>query len=120
MRANQTAIINWQTSGTVDSVNVSVGDQVGLGDVLASLSTTSLAQNVVLAQADLVTAQQNLDSVLQSSTQRAQAQLNLVNAQKSYNSANDTLNSMLASNHGGTSADIENARAQLTLAQKHL
>jgi HlyD family secretion protein len=117
VRASQTAIINWQTSGTVDKVNAGEGDQVKAGDILASLATTSLAQNVVLAQADLVTAQRNLDSVLESSTQRAQAQLNLVNAQKSYNSANYTLNGMLASNRGGTSADIENARAKLTLAQ---
>ncbi|HEY5270501.1 MAG TPA: efflux RND transporter periplasmic adaptor subunit [Anaerolineales bacterium] len=120
VRASQTAIINWQTSGTVGTVNMSVGDQVTAGDVLASLSTTSLAQNVVLAQADLVTAQRNLDSVLHSSTQSAQAQLNLVNAQKSYDSANATLNSMQASNRGGTPADIENARAQLTLAQTSL
>ncbi len=118
VRASQTAIINWQTSGTVETVNVSEGDQIVAGDVLASLAPTTLAQNVTLAQADLVTAQRNLDSVLHSSTQRAQAQLNLVNAQKSYDSANTTLNGMLASNHGGTSADIENARAQLTLAQK--
>ena len=88
------------------------------GDVLASLASASLAQNVVLAQADLVTAQRNLDTFLQSSTQRAQAQLNLVNAQKSYNSANATLSGMQASNRGGSSADIENARAQLTLAQQ--
>ncbi|HEX7542121.1 MAG TPA: efflux RND transporter periplasmic adaptor subunit [Anaerolineales bacterium] len=120
VRASQTAIINWQTSGTVGTVNVSVGDQVTAGDDLASLSTTSLAQNVVLAQADLVSAQRNLDSVLHSSTQSAQAQLNLVNAQKSYDSANATLNSMQASNRGGTPADIENARAQLTLAQSSL
>ncbi len=118
VHANQTAILTWQTSGTVGVMSAKVGDQVLTGDVLASLSQTSLSQNVVLAQADLVTAQRNLDSVLQSSTQRAQVQLNLVNAQKSYDSANDTLNGMLASNHGGTSADIENARAQLTLAQQ--
>ena len=118
VRASQTAIINWQTSGTVETVNVNVGDQVQAGEVLASLTPASLAQNIVLAQADLVTAQRNLESVLHSSTQRAQAQLNLVNAQKSVDSANATLNGFLARNHGGTSADIENARAQLVLAQK--
>jgi len=117
LRASQTASINWQTSGMIEKVNVNPGDLVKSGDVLASLSSTSLAQNVVLAQADLVTAQRNLDSVLQSSTQRAQAQLNLVIAQKSYNSANNTLNGMLATNHGGSSADIRYAQAQLTLAQ---
>jgi HlyD family secretion protein len=119
VRANQTALISWQTNGTVDGVDVVVGDRVGVGDVLASLSTTSLAQNVVLARADLVSAQQNLDSVLHSSTQRAQAQLNLANAQKSANSATDTLSGLLATNHGGTSADITYARAQLTLAQQN-
>jgi HlyD family secretion protein len=101
----------------VGAVNVSVGDLVTAGESLASLAPTSLAQNVVLAQADLVSARRNLESLLNSSTQRAQAQLTLVNAQKSVNSATSNLNAMLASNHGGTSADIQNARAQLTLAQ---
>ena len=117
VHANQTALISWQTSGTVETIIAKVGDQVLAGDTLASLATTSLTQNVVLARADLVTAQRNLDGILHSSTQRAQAQLDLVNAQKSFNSANSTLNSMLASNHGGTSADIQNAGAQLTIAQ---
>ena len=117
VRANQTASIIWQTNGTVGAVNVSVGDLVTAGEPLASLAPTSLAQNVVLAQADLVSARRNLESLLNSSTQRAQAQLALVNAQKSVNSATSNLNAMLASNHGGTSADIQNAQAQLTLAQ---
>ncbi len=117
LRASQSANINWQTSGMIAAVNASPGDLVEAGFVLASLSPTSLAQNVVLAQADLVTAQRNLDSILQSSTQRAQAQLNLVNAQKSYNSANNTLTGMLATNHGGSSADILYYQAQLTIAQ---
>jgi HlyD family secretion protein len=117
VRAEQTAFLSWSTSGTVGVVNVQVGDQVQAGDMLAALAQTSLAQNVVLAQADLVTAQRNLDNVLQSGTAAAQAQLDLVNAKKSYDSANATLQSFLAVNHGGTSADLENARAQLTLAQ---
>jgi HlyD family secretion protein len=65
-----------------------------------------------------VTAQRNLASILNSNTQRAQAQLTLVNAQKSYDSANATLNSLQGNNRGGTTADIENARAKLVLAQK--
>jgi len=120
VRASQTAVISWQTSGTVESVNVSVGDQVTAGEVLASLSPTSLAQNVVLAQADLVTAQRNLDNVLHSTTQSAQAQLDLVTAQKSYDSAKATLDSFLASNHGGTSDTITNAQAKVTLAEQAL
>jgi len=117
VHAEQTAVLAWQTSGTVGTVNLKSGDQVKAGDVLATLSQTSLSQNLVLAQSDLVTAQRNLDNLLNSSTASAQTQLNLVNAQKSYDSANATLNSMQAKQHGGTSADIENARAHLTLAQ---
>ncbi len=120
VRASQTAIINWQTSGTVEAVNVNVGDQVLAGDVLASLSPTSLAQNVALAQADLVTAQRNLDSVLHSNTQSAQAQLDLVTAQKNYDSAKATLDSFLATNHGGTSDAVLYAQAQVTLAEQTL
>ena len=117
VHAQQTAILTWQTSGTVATLNLRAGDQVKAGDVLATLSQTSLSQNLVLAQSDLVTAQHNLDNLLNSSTASAQAQLNLVNAQKSFNSANATLISMQAKQHGGTTADIKNAQAHLTLAQ---
>jgi HlyD family secretion protein len=118
--ANQTAILAWQTSGSVQVVNVKVGDMVKAGDVLASLSETSLSQNLILAQADLVTAQQNLDTLMSSSTQKAQAQLNLVTAQKNYDSAKSTLDSYLATNHGGSSDAIANAQAQVTLAEQNL
>ncbi|HEY5156628.1 MAG TPA: efflux RND transporter periplasmic adaptor subunit [Anaerolineales bacterium] len=117
VHAEQTAILTWQTSGTVGMLNLQAGDQVKAGDVLASLSQTSLSQNLVLAQSDLVTAQHNLDNLVNSGTASAQAQLNLVNAQKSFNSANATLISMQAKQHGGTTADIQNAQAHLTLAQ---
>jgi HlyD family secretion protein len=118
VRAEQTALLTWLTSGTVGVVNVKVGDQVNAGDILASLLQTSLSQNVVLAQADLVTAQRNLDTLLKSNAAQAQAQVNFVNAQKAYNSANATLNSFLGYNHGGTTLDVQNAQAQVTLAQK--
>ena len=117
VHAEQTAILTWQSSGTVGMVNLQTGDRVKAGDVLATLAQTSLSQNLVLAQSDLVTAQHNLDNLLNSSTASAQAQLNLVNAQKSFDSATATLNSMQAKQHGGTSADIKNAQAHLTMAQ---
>ena len=66
VRANQSAVLLWQTTGTVDQVNVKVGDQVNKGDVLASLLQTSLPQNVILAQTDLVSAQQALTDLLDS------------------------------------------------------
>jgi HlyD family secretion protein len=120
VRANQSAALTWQTSGTVDSVNANIGDRVAAGDILATLSQTTVSQSVALAQADLVTAQRNLTSVLQSNTQSAQAQLELVTAQKNFDSAKATLDSFLATNHGGDSADIRNAQAKVTLAKQNL
>ena len=66
VRANQSVQLSWQTSGTVDQVNVQVGDQVEAGETLASLRQSSLPQNVILAQADLVNAQNALDDLLDS------------------------------------------------------
>lgn len=74
VRANQSANLLWQTSGTVDEVNVRLGDQVEKDQELSNLTQTSLAQNVILAQADLVNAQKALDDLLNSQVQSAQAQ----------------------------------------------
>ena len=57
VRAKQSATLIWQAAGTVESVNVQVGDSVSPDDVLASLSKTSLPQSVITAEADLADAQ---------------------------------------------------------------
>jgi HlyD family secretion protein len=89
VRARQTATLVWQTTGMVDKVNVKIGDQVKAGDVLASLSKTSLPQNIILAEADLVSAQQNLDDLLNSDTARAQAWIALRDAKDAFDKAYD-------------------------------
>lgn len=71
--ARQTAVLTWQANGTVDKVNVKVGDLVTQDQVLASLQKTSLPQNVIMAEADYVSAQQALDDLINSDTARAQA-----------------------------------------------
>lgn len=73
VRANQSANLLWQTSGTVDQVNVLLGDEVEKDQELSNLTQTSLAQNVILAQADLVNAQKALDDLLNSEVQSAMA-----------------------------------------------
>jgi HlyD family secretion protein len=84
VHANQSAWLLWQTSGTVSKVNYKFGDKVKAGDVLTSLNTTSLSQNIILAQADLVSAQKALDDLKQSKLAAANAELALVNAQSDY------------------------------------
>jgi HlyD family secretion protein len=120
VHANQTVVLSWQTSGTVGLVNAVIGQHVQAGDILASLSPTSLSQNIILAQADVVTAQRNLDNLLASDTPRAQAQLALVNSQQNYDSAKSTLDSMLSNNRSPESKEARNAQAQLTIAQNSL
>lgn len=63
VHANQTALLNWQTTGKVEDVKVKVGDQVVADQVLAELDQTSLPQNVILAQAELINAQQALEDL---------------------------------------------------------
>jgi HlyD family secretion protein len=88
VRAAQSASLNWQTSGTVDRVNVRVGDQVKKGDVLATLDLSTVPQNVVQAQANLVAAQKALQDAF-SNTASAQAAIDLKKAQDAYKKAYD-------------------------------
>jgi HlyD family secretion protein len=89
VRARQAATLAWQTTGTVDEVNVKVGDEVETGEELASLLKSSLPQTVILAEADLVSAQQALEELLDSDTARAQAWIALREAEEAYEKAYD-------------------------------
>lgn len=89
VRAKQTATLNWQTSGTVDSILVKVGDNVEKDARLATLAQTSLSQQIILAQADLVTAKRNLDNLEKSNLSTSQAEQALAVAQKNLDDAKD-------------------------------
>lgn len=89
VRARQSATLAWQTTGTVEDVHVGVGDQIDAGSELASLQKTSLPQTIILAEADLVAAQQAMDDLLSSDTARAQAWIALREAEEDYENAYD-------------------------------
>ena len=89
VRAKQSAVLTWWTTGVVDKVNVGVGDKVSRTDVLASLDKASLNQNVILAEADLASAQKTLDNLLNSDTARAQSLRTLDDAETAYKKAYD-------------------------------
>ena len=63
VRSSQTATLNWQTSGIIETITVKVGDSVEADQKLATLVQTSLPQSVILAQANLFSAQQALDDL---------------------------------------------------------
>jgi HlyD family secretion protein len=87
VRAKQSAVLVWQTTGIVGAVNVDVGKRVSRDDVLASLDKASLSQNIILAEADLVSAQKALDDLLTSDTARLEALKAVDKAEKAYEKA---------------------------------
>jgi len=117
VRANQTATLAFQTTGTVQSVAVKVGSVVKAGDVLAVLDKTSLPQNIILAQADLVTAQRNLNDLQNSTLAQAQAQANLANAQKALSDAKKKRANL---SYTATADQIQTARNNLVIAEDKL
>ncbi|MCJ7626475.1 MAG: efflux RND transporter periplasmic adaptor subunit [Anaerolineaceae bacterium] len=60
VRSKQTANLIWQTSGTIELIDVYTNDMVTKGQVLAVLDRASLSQNVIQARADLINTQQQL------------------------------------------------------------
>ena len=117
VRANQTATLTWQTSGRIESINAVVGQQVAFDETLASLAESSLSQSIILAQSDLVTARRNLEDLLNSDTARAQAQLNLANAQEEYDKVR--WNAVYANQPRETDENaLDAAKSAIVLAQK--
>ncbi len=89
VRAKQSALLIWQAAGTVDTVNVKVGDNIPSDFVMAYLAKTSLPQSVIMAEADLADAQKSLNELMSSDTSRAQAVINLRDAQEAFDKANN-------------------------------
>jgi HlyD family secretion protein len=87
VRARQSATLIWQTNGIVESVNAEAGSRVSRDFVLASLDKNSLSQNIILAEADLVSAQKALDDLLNSDTALLEAQQAVDKAEKAYDKA---------------------------------
>ena len=119
VHSNQNVTLSWKTSGTVARVNVGLGDAVNAGEVLAELSTSSLPQNVILAQADLVSAQDALDDFYKSYGPLAQAlaQQTLAEARKDLDTAEDEWDGI---HYTGTDDEIKDARDAFHQAQDAL
>ena len=118
VRANQTASISWQTSGKVANVNVEKGQQVAADAVLAELLSTSLSQNVLQAQVDLVNAKEALDKAYNNSEAAADAHLALIQAQQAVEDAEQEAASMQYKRASQETIDI--ARANLITANDAL
>jgi HlyD family secretion protein len=109
VRANQSAQIPWQTSGKVNEVKVKLGDQVKANDVLAMLEPASMSASIIQAQADLASAQQALDDLMNSTTQQAQALQDMQDAQ----TALDNYNYNFPATQAKAQADLLTAQTNL-------
>lgn len=94
-RTRQSAVLSWQASGKVGEVKVKNGDKVNAGDVLASLDSSSLPVDIITAQSDLVSDTVTLQDLQQSKTPKAQAQVDLLAAQKAYTDTLTTQQNLL-------------------------
>ncbi len=118
VRANQSGVVGWSTTGRIGKINVSTGDVVKAGQTLAELDPKSLSQAVILAQADLVTAKRNLSDLQDSDVARAKAQQALVTAQKELDDATTDRESL---KYARASQDTKDAaHANLVLAQNEV
>ena len=119
VRASQTAILTWQTSGIVNQVMVAVGEQVAPDQVLANLKETSLPQSVILAAVDLVNAQNALDDILEPPAELAlaQAEQAIVKAEDAVRDAQRYVDNLKST---ASQTDIDQARATVILTRNVL
>ena len=110
VRSGQSSTISWQTSGTVASVDVQIGQQVKAGDVLATLDPTTLSSSIIEAEAELIDAQAALDELL------SPQPLAIAQAEAALNTAQENLDNLL----NPTALAIAQAESAVTDAQKAL
>jgi len=117
--------LSFPNSGKLSEVDVSIGQSVSAGQVLAKLDPTALQIAVDQAQAALVQQQANLTKVAAGATpeavaaaqaQIAAAQTTLDNAQKSLADAQATSTTAIAS----AQTDVSTAQLTLTASQQSL
>jgi HlyD family secretion protein len=104
VRSGQSATIAWQTSGKVGEVTLKPGDRVEESQILAALDPNTPSTEMIQARKDLITAQQTLDDLLNSTLQQAQTLQAVVDAQEALSSLKLT-----------TAEEV--SQAQLALAQ---
>jgi len=108
LEAIPSATLTWQSGGIVDSFEVEVGDEVKQGDVLMSLTESTLDASILEAQSSLLDAQTTLDNLRSANTDLYTASQTLADAEYNliqYKSDRDYYNTK-----GASDETIEAAR----------
>lgn len=110
------ASLNFAVAGTVTAVNVKAGQTVTAGQVLATVDTTALSEEVSAAQAQLTAANDRLASDEASAASTSQIdsdQASVTSAESQLSTAQTNLNdASLTSTIGGTVASVDLAVGQ--------
>lgn len=117
-RAADSAEVDWQTSGQVNTVDVQVGQKVQSGQELAQLDPNTVSSSVLDAQQTLVNAQNNLQVLETSTLTTTQAEQALASAQKNLITAQVAVN-FLQKPTNGDAATIAQDKAKLQIAQQN-
>ncbi len=112
--AGQLAVLTWQTTGIVEAVNVEEGEKVERGDTLANLQLSSMPEDVISGQSELLAAQQELEDFYASfeGLALAEAQQAVADAQTALEDAQYTLNSLTS-----TADDLAIANAEADMVE---
>ena len=100
----------WETTGTVLQVWVDVGDHVRAGDILMDLDPLSVPQNVIMAQADLISARKSLYDL------NNPTKLQISNARKVVDDAQEDMEQL----QNPTSLSVANAQQAVADAREYL
>ena len=114
--ANTTVSLAFQNAGTVSKVNVQVGDQVKVGQVLATLDDSDLQLSAKSAWSNYLSAQASYSQTVQGPTSAdlKKAQASLSSAQAAYN---DLFKQPTDTDLAQAKADMANAEAAVKQAQ---
>jgi len=109
VHAEQTAMLTWETTGNVDQVLVHAGQHVNAGDTLASLLPSSLPQNIILAQSDLIAARDALAQLTIPELSTISTSENAVAAAYTgYQQVQANLNNAIITNQGANDVTLYN------------
>ena len=89
VKAVPSSAITWGTSGTVGDVYYTTGDSVSEGTVIAKLADSSISASILEAQTDLLSAQYELDRVMNSDSDFQAAAQALEDAEYDYRAKKD-------------------------------
>jgi multidrug efflux pump subunit AcrA (membrane-fusion protein) len=117
--SQSTANLSFSASGRVTAVNVTIGQEVKQGDVLAEVEATALENALIRAQVNLSSAQTKLGQLLEGATtaEIASADQSVIQAEANLDKANAALEDLF---DGPTAEERDTAQQAVLAAESQL